>query len=270
MIHRCPTPSPVIRSNQFHILDDPFYEVVSSSPLCHISGGGSVGIEIVVLRNPEVDWLIETSPSWYKLMQKVAEKHGFQWGQTAKVCPETASGRPATAKDRCFCAHWSSHLGKRAGNEQIVDNSKRLLYYDVERDKSCSSNFYLGNLGSNVNPGRFDHLGAGAGKTGIAYSFQVLLNRAYVELYIDCDKDSGELNESIFDNLLLQKDAIEEVFGERLEWDRLDNRRASRIRKTIDQDGLATPENWQPLQENTVDAMVRLEKALRQPLSKLP
>jgi hypothetical protein len=84
-----------------------------------------------------------------------------------------------------------------------------------------------------------------------------------VELYIDRGKDSEKQNKSIFDKLMAKKTQIEGTFGDSLEWERLDTRRASRIRKTITLGGWKNQEQWPNITEATVDAMVRLEAALR-------
>ncbi|WP_316251645.1 DUF4268 domain-containing protein [Paraburkholderia sp. UCT2] len=52
-------------------------------------------------------------------------------------------------------------------------------------------------------------------------------DRVKAEIYIDT-QDKAQ-NEALFDLLLQQKDAIEREFGEPLEWERLDTRRACRI-----------------------------------------
>jgi Domain of unknown function (DUF4268) len=86
-----------------------------------------------------------------------------------------------------------------------------------------------------------------------------------VELYIDHDKDAGQKNEAIFDALHVQKDSIEKDFGDSLEWERLDDKRACRIRKRFENGGLASPDSWPALQ----DAMIRFDKVLRPRLSKI-
>ncbi|MCY3923419.1 MAG: DUF4268 domain-containing protein [Chloroflexi bacterium] len=66
------------------------------------------------------------------------------------------------------------------------------------------------------------------GFPGVAYSASFSRNgRASIELYIDSgDKDA---NENLFDQLLQRNNDISESLGEEIEWERLDNRRASRL-----------------------------------------
>jgi len=50
---------------------------------------------------------------------------------------------------------------------------------------------------------------------------------ARVELYIDTG--NAEVNQRIFEELLNHKDEIEQAFGESLDWQALEGRRACRI-----------------------------------------
>ena len=70
-------------------------------------------------------------------------------------------------------------------------------------------------------------------------------------------------NKAIFVALAAQKEAIEREFGEALEWERLDNKRACRISKRFTTGGLANPDSWPQLQDEMIDAMIKLDKALR-------
>jgi hypothetical protein len=66
-----------------------------------------------------------------------------------------------------------------------------------------------------------------------------------------------------------QKAAIESAFGEQLDWQELPEKRACRICKTWE-GGWKIPENeWPGLQDRLIDGMVRLERALAQPIQAL-
>jgi len=90
-----------------------------------------------------------------------------------------------------------------------------------------------------------------------------------VELYIDRGRDRESENKAIFDAFNAKRQEIEKVFGEPLEWERLDIRRASRIRKKLTRGGWKDESMWQEVNAATVDAMIRLEKALRPHIQKL-
>ena len=109
---------------------------------------------------------------------------------------------------------------------------------------------------------------ASSGISGVWFSFVVLKHDSRVELYIDRGDETDNLR--FFEQLAKQKDSIEQVFGEPLVWEPLQEKRACRIRKDISSGGYRTPvEMWPELQEAMIDAMVRLEKALRPHLSEM-
>ncbi len=124
-------------------------------------------------------------------------------------------------------------------------------------------------LFSNISPGRYHWIGTGAGKSGVTFNYLISMEWAAIELYIDHDRDTGEKNKAIFDALYARRDVIEKEFGESLEWERLDDKRASRIRRRFTIGGLAKADTWPALQENMIDAMIRLEKVLRPRLAKI-
>ena len=67
-----------------------------------------------------------------------------------------------------------------------------------------------------------------SGIQGILYSNSFAQGgRVRAEIYID--KGDAQLNKELFDKLLQDKDSLEKDFGEALEWERLDSKRASRI-----------------------------------------
>ncbi|MBN1763610.1 MAG: DUF4268 domain-containing protein, partial [Methanomicrobia archaeon] len=104
--------------------------------------------------------------------------------------------------------------------------------------------------------------------SGLGYNYSVTKHEGQVELYIDRGKDMDAENKLIFDKLLSHKDEIEQVFGEPLNWEHLEGRRACRISKKIAIGGYRD-DKWPAIHEAMIDAMIRLEKALKPHISRL-
>ncbi len=106
-------------------------------------------------------------------------------------------------------------------------------------------------------------IGTGAGRTGLSFNYVIWMkDEAGVELYIDTG--DPEENKLIFDGLAAKRLEIESEFGGGLEWERLDERKASRVRHTIRLGGLASGEDrWPAIWNSMIDAMRRLSEALR-------
>jgi len=119
------------------------------------------------------------------------------------------------------------------------------------------------NLHAAISPGQHNYIGTGAGKYGLSFNYVIRQHDGNVELYIDRGKGREEENKAIFDELEASRDAIEEAFGAALEWQRLEGKRACRIKKDIDLGGYRDESKWDEIQESMVDAMIRLEEALR-------
>lgn len=117
-------------------------------------------------------------------------------------------------------------------------------------------------LHSNITPGMYSWIGTGAGIGGVTFNYVIGQHDGKVELYIDHDKETGEKNKEIFDKLFSNKKQIEDIFGESLEWERLDGKRASRIAKHFDKYGYRDNEKWEELSSQMIDSMIRLDKAL--------
>ena len=135
----------------------------------------------------------------------------------------------------------------------------QLLEYSKQKTK----------LHANISPSIYNWLGTGAGRQGLSFNYVITKHDVAVELYIDRGKEAEEENKTFFDELHAKKAEIEEVFGAPLDWQRLDEKRACRIKKVIDIGGYADEEKWPQIDDAAVTAMIRLEKALRPFLSRL-
>lgn len=143
--------------------------------------------------------------------------------------------------------------------EMAARHRLRLDFWEslLEKSKKKTS------LHANISAGKANWVGAGAGIRGLTYNYSVTYKFGKVELYIDRGKESEEENKKIFDILYSKKQKIERDFEGKLKWERLDDRRASRISKKFDYAGLGDKEKWDKLQDDMIDGMVRLEKALK-------
>lgn len=119
------------------------------------------------------------------------------------------------------------------------------------------------NLFQNVSSGVKGWISAGSGVRSVYFNFVAGKTFGRAELYIDLrDKDE---NKFVFDQLYNQKDAIQAAFGGDLTWERLDDKRACRI-KTETFGNVFEREQWPAMIEFMTDAMVRMERAFKDPL----
>jgi hypothetical protein len=125
-------------------------------------------------------------------------------------------------------------------------------------------------LHATISPGQYMWIGTGAGRRGLSFNYVVRQHESNVELYIDRGKDSEEENKGIFDAFAKSKNDIEHTFGEPLEWQRLEGKRACRIKKEVVLGGYRDdPSKWPSIHGAMIDSMIRLEKSLRPHIAKL-
>jgi len=124
-------------------------------------------------------------------------------------------------------------------------------------------------LHAKISPTQGGWVGVNAGIRGLTYCYTITKHQATAELYIDRGKESREENENIFDRLSSIKGDSEQTFGDSLEWERLEGKRACRIKKTIAEGGYLDEAKWPKLHEMMVSAMSRMENALSPQIQKL-
>ncbi|MCP4157067.1 MAG: DUF4268 domain-containing protein [bacterium] len=124
-------------------------------------------------------------------------------------------------------------------------------------------------LHNSVSPGIGNWLHTRAGKSGIGYNYGITRTLGKIELYISRGKDSDDECKKIFDQLYAHKDEIEKTFGEQLIWERMDDKRASRVTFEIHIGGYKDEGRIDKTQDAMIDAMIRMEKAFKSYISKL-
>jgi hypothetical protein len=125
-------------------------------------------------------------------------------------------------------------------------------------------------LHAHITPGEHSWIGTSSGVRGLNLNYVVTMDESAAELYIDRGKDAEEETKNIFDQLYAQKAEVEKSFGGPLSWERLEGKRACRIRFTQPGGGYRSPEeDWPKIQDGIIGAMERLEKALRPHIKQL-
>lgn len=115
----------------------------------------------------------------------------------------------------------------------------------------------------NVSPSKDNWIAAGAGKSGMGWSYSITMNKGSVELYIDRGAEKKDETDKIFEKIYNSREKIESQFGESLVWDKVEGRRICRIKSFCEIGGLKDTELWEKIQDDLIDRMVRLEKTLK-------
>ena len=119
---------------------------------------------------------------------------------------------------------------------------------------------------ANISPSKDHWLSSATGVSGCGFSLIFLKSEARVELYLA--RAEASENKWIFDRLERQRQEIEERFGAELKWQRLDDKKASRISHSHPFDGF-DDENWPDMIEWLCQHFVKLEEAFSEPLTRL-
>ena len=124
-------------------------------------------------------------------------------------------------------------------------------------------------LHSHISPSSYSWIGTSSGVRGLNLNYAVTQDQSSAELYIDRGRDSQEQNKSIFDQLFAHRQQIDLAIGKEVSWERLNERRACRIKITV-QGGYRSPESdWNEIQNNMADAMNALSHAISPHLQSL-
>ena len=126
-------------------------------------------------------------------------------------------------------------------------------------------------LHANISPSQYNYVQASIGKRGLTLRYYIQQHTSDIKLNIVRDRDTDSETEEFFDTLQKSKEQIEEAFGESLEWRQLDDQRSCQIGKRFSMGGYRDDdEGWSEIQDAMIDAMIRLEAALRPHIDKLP
>lgn len=161
-----------------------------------------------------------------------------------------------------------SEESKNLGTDKKALSSrheKRIRFWEtlLELSKTKTTLF------SNVSPKSVHWISSGIGLSGLSLNYIITQDSGGIELTIDKGKGFKELNKKMFDFLLSKKEEIESNLGDILEWNRLDDKQSSIIRKRFYGTGLIHEDNWSEIQHRMIDFMIKFEKTFKKYISNL-
>jgi len=190
-------------------------------------------------------WLNESSSASFYLVKAEA----IRIGESPAACLMTLIVGPSAeakevGKQKTELAE--RHLERRQFWTQLLEKAKQRT-----------------RLHANRSPGVDHWISAGAGISGLSFNYVLWDDRTAAEFYIDRGADRIPETKAAFDRLLASKLSVERTFGGPLEWERRDGGQGSRVRVTIPGGGRVDVKRWPEIQDRLIDAMCRLEAAIR-------
>ncbi len=152
---------------------------------------------------------------------------------------------------------------KRAHTTKKKRHEIRMEFWEVALDKLREDGV---ELYRNINPGRDHWLSAGSGMRSVPYQMIFGKNEARVELSLQ--RQEAAENKWVFDQLFTAKDEIESIFKDKLDWRRMDDKKASRIVYAKSFDGFDR-NSWPDMVKWLSVHIQKLEEAFRDHLSSL-
>lgn len=122
-------------------------------------------------------------------------------------------------------------------------------------------------LFSNISPSKDNWIGIGIGMSGVNLNVAASKNYCRSEIYIN--QGDKHLNETLFDFVNDLKSNIEEIVGEELVWERMDNNVSCRIKHQLDSVNIYDENDWVRMISFLVGSVQKMEHAFREPVKKL-
>jgi hypothetical protein len=125
----------------------------------------------------------------------------------------------------------------------------------------------VSNLYQNVNASKDHWISAGSGISGVTYTSVATGDYIRIELAI-LGKSQVE-NKAVFDALFAKKVTIESKFGTNLIWERLDNKKMSRIKCEYNGVSILNEDDWDKMIAFMVKCVPIFESAFKSPIQEL-
>ncbi len=143
--------------------------------------------------------------------------------------------------------------------EQVIRHKIRIEFWNLLLSKLNTKT----SLFTNVNPSKDGWITAGSGVSGVGFVFSIANSFVRTELYMS--RSNTEENKFIFDKLFKHKNDFEDKIGN-LEWERLDNKKACRIKQELKDVSLYEKNDWSKMIDFLIPSMIKMESEFKKPL----
>ena len=141
-------------------------------------------------------------------------------------------------------------------NTQIMRNEFWHMFIPKFNEKSSLFS------GRNIALNQYEYwFSTGAGISGVYFNF--LVTKSYAGIELEISGRTQEENKKIYDYLYSYKDEIDNSFGDKLSWERLDDKKRSRISYKLEDVSILDKEVWPKMMNFMAINMFKFEKALR-------
>jgi uncharacterized protein with ParB-like and HNH nuclease domain len=117
------------------------------------------------------------------------------------------------------------------------------------------------NLFENVSPSKDHWLSTGAGIGGLA--FTLIITKSHIRIELGISTSSKDKNKAYFKTLFKSKEAIEQAFGNSVDWEELADNKMSRIKFELQEVNLFNISNWERMNQFFLNNLPKFEFAFR-------
>lgn len=150
------------------------------------------------------------------------------------------------------------NLAEVSSQEEVKNRHVRRLEFWGQFLKHLNAKTHIA---ANVSPSRDNWIGLGLGMAGV--NLNAVVSQKFVRSEIFINRGDKAENKRVFDLFANRKRDIEEGFGDRLTWERMDDKVTSRVKYQRDDVDPFDSADWQEINEFLGDAIVRMERTFR-------
>lgn len=164
-----------------------------------------------------------------------------------------------------FVISMANKSREEVGTQELIKerhNVRRKFWTAYLKEINKATTLY-----QNVSPSKDHWISAGSGISGV--TFTSVVTGDYIRIELTISGKTQQENKAIFDDLESQKEKIEAIFGSVLEWERLTEKRMSRIKYELTEVSIFNDEDWPKMFAFMVNCVPKFETAFKRPIQLL-